>query len=223
MRKYLAVGFIGLYLSALSFGLLSHMLGAWTGSHFGMYYIVWDMFCGWSAYDIRLHVIAQGESQNFYRLTPAPWGEFHPYGFIGREHYDSFASHGSRLGLNVLKHTEHEPILRVFVVEECWPKKLNLPDAVWNSRYEEPKDPLSYYRIRQIVLPDGQVTANYNSWIAYQSNLMFADNPRLQADSQTNRPMFMADPSGSGRGGGGMAYSETQVLRNPGSNIPSAN
>jgi hypothetical protein len=104
-----------------------------------MYYFVWDMFCGWSAYDSRMHIVAEGESQTFYRLTPAPWGEFQPFGSLGREHYDSFNGHGVNIGMNVLKHTQHEPMVRLFVIEESWAKKYNLPDAVWKTRYDGSK------------------------------------------------------------------------------------
>src|SRR5207302_5649746 len=68
------------------------------------------------------------------------------------------------IGLNVLKHTRHEPITRVFVIEECWPKKFNLPDAIWKMRYDDPKNVQKYYRQRVALLPDGTVTQLFTSW-----------------------------------------------------------
>lgn len=221
MRKLFATGFIAIYLGSLSFGLFAHMLSTWTVSHPVMYYLVWDMFCGWSAYDSRFHVIAEGESQTYYRLTPAPWGEFHPFGHLGREHYDVFNNHAANIGLNVLKHTEHEPISRVFVVEESWAKKFNLPDAVWKTRYSEPKERTSYFRVRGVVLPDGQITEKHDSWLSYQSARMFADNPRLQADSRSSQPVFMRQDSPSSSAAG--SYGNRASRRMTGNVPPSAN
>ncbi len=220
MRKLLSVGFIGVYLGALGLGLVSHMLGAWNTAHPVMYYIVWDMFCGWSAYDSRIHVIAEGESQTYYRLTPTPWGELHPYGSLGREHYDVFNNHAGQIGLNVLRHTQHEPISRIFVIEEAWAKKYNLQQPVWESRYDDPKDKLSYFRVRAIMLPDSQVTERYDSWMAHQAGRMFADNPRLQADSKLNQPVFVRETP---RQPVGRPFGSQSHLRFLGTSSPSAN
>ena len=50
------------YVGILLFGIFCHTFSFRTGSHPGMYYIVWDMFCGWSAYSIRTHIIGEGIS-----------------------------------------------------------------------------------------------------------------------------------------------------------------
>jgi hypothetical protein len=217
VRKFFAVGFISTYLAALSAGLACHAMGAWTTSHPVMYYFVWDMFCGWSAYDSRMHIVAEGESQTFYRLTPAPWGEFQPFGSLGREHYDSFNGHGVNIGMNVLKHTQHEPMVRLFVIEESWAKKYNLPDAVWKTRYDGSKDRLSYYRVRSVTLPDSQETERYDSWHSYQAGRTFADNPRLQSDSQMNRPLFVREPPRVKGGRQNLGVAIPQALNNVGS------
>jgi len=193
MKRVLAVGFIAGYIGLLTFGNLCHLLRFATASHALMYVIVWDMFCGWAAYDTRVHIIAEGESEAYYDLTHAPWGELHPYGYLGRENYDAFNNHTGSLGLNVLKHTRHEPISRVLVVEECWPKKFNLPDPVWNMRYDNPKDDYRYYRLRVVLLPDGTVTQRYTSFAQFQGMQMANDNPRLVQESKNSRPMFMID------------------------------
>jgi hypothetical protein len=193
MKRFLAVGFITGYLGLLSIANLLHLLQYGTSSHTFMYMIVWDMFCGWASYDSRVHIIAEGESETYYDLTHAPWGELHPYGYLGRENYDSFNNHTGKLGLNVLKHTQHEPISRILVVEECWPKKFNLPDHVWNLRYDNPKEDFHYYRLRQIMLPDGTVTQRYNSFVQFQVMQMVNDNPRLVAEANKDKPIFMTD------------------------------
>lgn len=193
MKRVLAIGFIVSYIGVLTIGNLSHLLRFGTSSHTFMYMIVWDMFCGWAAYDTRVHIIAEGESETYYDLTHAPWGELHPYGYLGRENYDAFNNHTGQLGLNVLKHTQHEPISRVLVIEECWPKKYNLPDRIWNMRYDNPKDDHRYYRLRVVLLPDGTVTQRYSSFASFQGVLMVNDNPRLVAEAGASRPFFMQE------------------------------
>jgi len=193
MKRVLVTAFIAGYIGVLTLGNATHLLQYGATSHALMYMIVWDMFCGWSAYDTRVHIIAEGESQTYYDLTHAPWGELHPYGYIGRENYDAWNSHTGTLGLNVLKHTQHEPINRIMVVEEAWPKKYNLPDAIWNKRYDNPKEDYKYYRMRLVMLPDGTVAQRYNSFTQFQAGQMVNDNPRLVAESMNSKPLFMID------------------------------
>lgn len=199
MKRMLTVGFIAVYIGILTLGNVCHFLQFKNATHPLMYLIIWDMFCGWSAFDTRIHIIAEGENDKYYDLTHPPWGEFHPYGYIGRENYDQFQSHTGQMGLNVLKHTSHPPISRVFVVEECWAKKYNMPDDVWQARYDSPKDKRSYYRMRVVLLPDGTTTQLYSSWVSYQSGLMAMDNPRLQERKRLSQPMFVSDGFKPGR------------------------
>lgn len=195
MKRWLAVAFISSYLGVLSYGVGCHTFGAGQTSHTLMYFIVWDMFCGWASYASNLHIIAEGESQKYYELAPAPWGEFVPWGYLGRRHYDAFNTHTPRIAMNTLKHTKHEPITRVFVVEETWAKKFDLPDHIWNQRYEVPKDLTRYCRLRTELTADGQVARSYIPWSSYQRMQNVGDNPRLLADWRKGRPLFMLDNS----------------------------
>ena len=198
MRRWLACGFISTYLTTLAWGLVCHTLSFNQTAHPLMYYIVWDMFCGWGAYASHIHVIAEGESGKFYELTPPPWGEMRPYGSIGRQHYDSFLAHASTQAMNVLQHTRHEPITRMFVVESAWAKKYDLPDFVWNQTYNEPKDPAVYYRLRQELSSDGMALRRYSSWGENYAWLSVVDNPRLKAEARAAQPFFMVDRLGQG-------------------------
>lgn len=199
MKRLLAIGFIVGYLGVLNYGLICHVLNFRVGDHPLMYFIVWDMFCGWTAYDSRTHIIAEGESQKLYELTPPPWGELHPWGDLGRQHYDAFNNHTGRMGLNTLRHTRHEPITRLFVVEESWAKKYNIPEVAWQARYDEPREIQKYYRVRTVLMPDGMVVQNYTAWTEYQAALMLADNPRLQREATKSRPMFILEQEKPGR------------------------
>lgn len=195
MKRIAAACFITGYLGFLGLGIVSHGLRYGEGAHPLMYFVVWDMFCGWSAYSSRSHLIAEGESGTFYRLTPTPWGEYHPYAHLGRQHYDSFGNHLHTIAANVLRHTRHEPIRRVIAVEETWAKKYNLPDAVWQRHFSEPKRPFKYYHVTALYTPQGQVIDRRPMWVDYQASLCVADNPRLLAESRKTQPAFALTPN----------------------------
>lgn len=199
MKRWLRVGFIFSYLGVLSYGVGCHTLGYGTAQHTLMYFIVWDMFCGWGSYTSQINIVAEGESQKFYELAPAPWGDIKPWGKLGRQHYDAFNNHTWRIAQNALKHTNHEPITRIFVVEECWSKKFDLPDHIWKMRYDEPKDIQKYCRIRSEFAADGTLLRSYTPWIAFQNMKMVVNNPRLMADSTRDRPMLMVESERPGQ------------------------
>ena len=220
MKRWLASLFIAGYLSALGFGLASHTLGIGVTQHPLMYFVVWDMFCGWSAFGNRLHLVGEGESGKYYELAPGPWGEFYPYGPTGRQHYDSFVNHMGRLGMNTLAHTEHEPILRMFVIEEAWPKKFDLPDYIWNAQYDEPKDPQSYYHLRMELAHDGSLRNNYAGWYTSLEMSTVTENPRLQAEMRSTQSFFVVDQAKSGSRIQGVALplSEYGTISGPAAN-----
>lgn len=191
MKRWLAHLFIASYLGALGIGIICHTFNFGTAVHPAMYYIIWDMFCGWSSYESRMQVIGEGASGTFYELSPGPWGDFKPYGPLGRRHYDTFAAHGTRLGLNALKHTKHEPITKIYVIEENHAKKYNLPDEMYERMYGEPKEMRKYYHVRCAMTPEGQLIASQQHWQAYQFNLTVTNNPRLQAEIQRSRPYYL--------------------------------
>jgi hypothetical protein len=193
MKRILVVAFMAFYVGALTYGNVCHLVQEGKSSHPMMYFLIWDMFCGWTAFDSRIHLVAEGESGKYYNVTHPPYGELHPYGYIGRENYDQFQNHTPKLGLNVLKHTRHEPITRLFVIEECWAKKYNMADAVWRARYDDDKDPLRYFRVRVSVLPDGTIVQNYSSWLQYQHSQMMMDNPRLVDAALRSKTLFVLD------------------------------
>ncbi len=190
MRRLMACGVISTYLLMLAIGLFSHALGYKPNGHVGMYFLVWDMYCGWCGYEIRHHVIAEGESGQYYEVTPPPWGEFVPYGSAGRQHYDSSAAFTGILASHILEHTDHEPITEVSLIEEAWSKKYNLPDSIYESRYEAPHEKHSYYRPRLLLSADGTVRERYLAWTSWLAHQAVMDNPRLQKDV-TGRPFVV--------------------------------
>lgn len=195
MRRWLISSFIATYLGYMSWGIVSHAMQFLTFSHPVMYFCVWDMFCGWQAYETRFHLLAEGESGQLYLLSPPPWSEFAPFGDLTRTNYDVFGHSFHRVGQMTLKYTQHEPIQRILVVEECWQKKYNLPDDLWAMRFDEPKDPKSYFWLRSACSGDGKELFYGTHGFMHQcAELAVADNPRLKADTKRGRPVYVVDP-----------------------------
>ncbi len=209
MKRYVTIAFIVLYLGVLCYGLAAHMLVYNVAANPGMYFIVWDMYCGWSAYETRLHIVAEGESGQLYELEP-PWGSFHPFGSIDRRNYDVNAMHLGNIGRNILNHTEHEPIDRIFVIEESWSKKYNLSPELWQQFYDEPFEPVTYFRRRALFNADGVCLERYLDIGSHLAHQAVASNPRLRGAMSRGRPFIAVDPQSS-RFGGVVPASATAV------------
>lgn len=196
MKRWATHLFIASYLGLLGFGLSSHALTFLKSAHVGMYFIVWDMYCGWSAFENRTHVIGEGDSGQYYELSPGPWGGLQPFSSADRKDYDIHAFHGYSLAANTLAQTEHEPIRRIYVVEESWSKKYNLPPALWKLRYqsEKPEDHRSYYHVRKIYNSSGEILQQSNDWLNTQFELAVLDNPRLRTNMRKGHTFYASGP-----------------------------
>jgi len=172
---------IASYLGVLGWGVFAHAIGFKENANIAMYYIVWDMFCGWESFEMRRHLVAEGESGQYYDAAP-PWGEFIPYGADRRHHYDVHALYSGRVAAHTLAHTEHEPIVRVFLIEEAWSKKFNLPESLWKYQFDEPKQAHSYFYMRGMFDADGQCTGRNISWAGSLTHQAIINNPRLRED-----------------------------------------
>ena len=193
MARRVAAAFIACYLGVLGYGLAAHTIGYKTYAHLGMYFVVWDMYCGWNGWESRTQILAEGESGSIYDVGKPPWGEVCVYGEPDRRHYDTYCLHAIRIAENTARHTEHEPFVRYVVVEEAWAKKYNLPDSLWAQRFEEPKEPRRYCRIRAAYQGNGEcieANPNWSDWLMAQA---LNDNPRLQRDMQLHTPFMTTD------------------------------
>ncbi|MCA9062692.1 MAG: hypothetical protein KDA96_06520 [Planctomycetaceae bacterium] len=190
-KRWCSAGFITAYLGWLSFGIVGHALNLEATSNTSGYYVVWDMFCGWTAYDTRVHLVARGESGQYYEVTAAPWGSLTPFGDLPRVQYDSTWTYLPKYVANVLRHTAHEPIDRVYVVEENWPKQYNMPPRLWADYHVgEPADKVSYFNVRNICSEDGVVLATYPDWLTQLTMQSINDNPRLRAVASGSTPYY---------------------------------
>ena len=181
--KCAATLFVSAWLGVMSFGVVGHTLKVGICGNTLSYFIVWDMFCGWAAYDQYTHFIAETTDGKFLDVKE-PWGEFQPFGNLGRVQYDATSQMFSRQIRHVLRRTQHDEIDRVFVVQEMWPKQYNMPRRIWDHYYSSPPDKVSYHHIRAICSPDGNPITLYPDWVAQQRLNSIADNPRLQREVQ---------------------------------------
>lgn len=189
VRRWLSGLFIVAYLGCLVWGVTAHSLKYGLQGNTLSYFVVWDMFCGWQAFDNRTHLIAEGRSGQYYEVS-CPWGEFTPFGNVPRVHYDVSNNLIPRHVDNVLAHTDHEPIARVYVVQEIWAKQYNVPPALWEKYFSEPREKVSYYNVRAVLSERGGVLNSYPDWFDQQTLIAVSDNPRLQMAAQRAVPFY---------------------------------
>lgn len=182
--NWFAHAFIALYLGWLGHGVVCHALQFRVGAHPAMYFTVWDMFCGWSAWADRTHIVAEGESGRYYELT-TPWQEYHPFSDLGRQHYDPIGHFGGRIGAHRLRHTRHEPIRGIHLISESWSKKFNLPDSLWHALHDEPRRPTHYFRQTASFSPDGRLVAKKSAFLDRQRERWLAASIRGQTQNRS--------------------------------------
>lgn len=189
MKLIFAGLFIASYVGVLSWGIVAHALKIGLNGNTLTYFVVWDMFCGWTAWDQRTHLIAEGASGQFYDVKE-PWGEFQPFGHVARIHYDQTNHLLPNHIESILSHTTHEPIDRVYVVQEVWPKQYNLPPRLYEHYFAKPNDKLSYFHLRAVCTDSGGLMQSHPDWHTQQALNSVYDNPRLQQQAQQASSMY---------------------------------
>jgi hypothetical protein len=219
MKRKLINAAIGGYLCALVVGVgcvVTQVRFFWPP----LYFLTFDMYGGWSGYDCKMQIIGEGESGRFYVLSPGPWGPFNPYSErLSRQCYDQAFEYGRRLARPGLAHTTHEPILRIFVVEQEYPRKFNLPDAQYQAYYRTPKPDRIYSHLRMVLTPEGEVLRQSPVWLQYQDNLSISDNPRLVAQAASKRPFLWSAVLAPGSGGNSGDNAPTGALERSGAPV----
>lgn len=175
--------FIAAYIGYLSWGVAAHALQVGLCGNTLSYFVVWDMFCGWTAWDSRTHIIAQDSNGQFLDVRE-PWGEFHPFGHVARIHYDNTNHLLPKHIEHVLDRSIHDRIDRVYVVEEVWPKQYNLPPRLFQEYFNRPNDKLSYFHVRGVFSEDGVAMSLNPDWHTRQRLNAVYNNPRLQRQSR---------------------------------------
>jgi hypothetical protein len=188
-RRWASGIFICGYLMTLAWGVAAHALKFGLVGNTFSYFIVWDMFCGWQAYDNRTHIIGEDKDGNYFKVEE-PWGAFTPFGDVARVNYDVSNNLVQRHVRHVLDHSNHPEIDRVYIVQEIWPKQFNVPDHLWSRYFAEPMDKTSYYNLRAICDAQGKAVESYPDWFSAQTLQAIADNPRLQRAAQQATPYY---------------------------------
>lgn len=187
MKKSLIQLFVCCYLAALAFGVATHAVGWNVGNKAAMYFFVWDMYGGYSPFEERRHLLAEGESGTFYDLSP-PWGEFVPFGAAERGTYDFNALFHDDFARCTLAHTDHEPIVRVFHVDEVWNRKFNLSEAARSAAHAETGAKRSYYYLRGAYDGSGTAQSLYSDFSSVLAHQALMSNPQLQGTIARSRP-----------------------------------
>ncbi len=199
MRRWIVGTFIATYISALGLGLGCLAIRTGIHMHPAMYFVVWDMYCGWSAYNHRYRAIAEGVSGTYYDLNPAPWGTFRPYDRLDRMQYLLANAKQAAAAQLVAERTEHEPLARMFIIEESWAKQFDLPEYIWKAHNAIPRVPHTYTKLCVEMAGNGEILKMHTNWLDFQHHVMLSDNPRLQQDMRTTRPFWIVDEQqGSG-------------------------
>ena len=189
MQKWAAGTFVACYMTVLAAGIVGHTLKVGLVRNTLSYFVVWDMFCGWAAYDVRTHVIAESSDGRYFDVRE-PWGEFRPFGSLGRLQYDFSTQLAPKFIPHVLERTDHPPIDCVYLVEEAWPKQFNLPESLWESHFGGEPDKTTYFHLRAVCGADGRYLNVFPEWLQQQKLNSIADNPRLQREVSQARSSF---------------------------------
>lgn len=221
MRRWIVCSFIAAYVSALGFGIACQTVRMGTGMHPGMYFIVWDMYCGWTAYNHGYRAVAEGVSGTFYDLNPPPWGAFRPFNTLDRLQSITSSDNQARMTRLIARNTKHEPLARMFVVEEAWAKQYDLPEYIWKAHNAIERVPFRYTKIVLTQAGDGEIVEAQIPWLDSQAQLMLADNPRLEQEIRNSRPFFMVEEQqrgGSNRYYDSEEHNTIQSIRSPAAN-----
>ncbi len=189
LKRWASVLFVICYLCALAWGTGAHALKFGLTGNTLSYFFVWDMFCGWHAYDNRTHIIAEDANGTFYEVRE-PWGAFTPFGNVDRINYDVSNHLVARHINNVISHTSHPDFDRVYIVQEIWPKQFNVPSNLWSYNFSEPMEKVSYFHLRSICTANGNSIETYPDWFNRQTLMTISDNPRLQQAAREATPYY---------------------------------
>ena len=143
---------IAAYLGCIAFSFFRHVLGD-PGEHPIAYFWTWDMFAGHPAESSRRLVIAKTDDGRFVQFIPGSGQRFR-WGRGG----DATRIDLDRRTVHLRAAVEYElrcfrsiapdrPLERIYVVEQYWPARFNLPDGLYEATYREPNPRRKYWRV----------------------------------------------------------------------------
>lgn len=141
-RRLPAAIFMAVYLSLTGFYLVQHLLGDSLGHWIG-YFWTWDMFPNYPTVSVRRWAVGETASGRFVRLAPYSGHRFRwgVKGDVTRLDLDRRLPYFRLAALEgIRRHNAAipaDPIRHVYLAEQYWPEKYNLPDGLYRDFYED--------------------------------------------------------------------------------------
>ena len=151
-RRLLAVSAVIVY-SAVTFGFLAlHAVGD-QGWYPTAYFFTWDMFPIYYYEASRRIAVGRTRGGQYVRLHPGPFDRFR-----GGVHADLTKVDLDRSGRLFRRAVEHtlamtserqrlDPVTHVFLLEQYWPEKFNLPPDLYEAWAGAPRPDRKYWRV----------------------------------------------------------------------------
>jgi hypothetical protein len=140
LRHFIAILFIGSYLLLTGFFLVRHALGDSLAHPIG-YFWTWDMFPNYPTESARRWAVGETAGGAYVQLLPNSahrfrWGV---HGDATRFDIDRRQLFFRQATLHAIKRhnatASDDPIRFVYLAEQYWPEKLNLPDELYHGFY----------------------------------------------------------------------------------------
>ena len=122
-----------------------------------VYFFTWDMFPGSYDFSTRRMAVAQTRSGMYYQLYPSAAQRFRGgvKGDMTRADLDRSGVRFKALVEQALAREQprfrDDPIVRVSLVEQFWPSRLNLPEDLGEAWLGQPQRDVRYWRVLETV------------------------------------------------------------------------
>ena len=152
IRRLLVVAFILSYLAAGVFFLYCHLLGQTRGLPWG-YFWTWDMFPNYPSFSARRLALGETEGGHFVRVFPTNKMHYRRGGSGDYTRFDLPRNDAAlRKAVEETLEAAHasaadDPVTYVFLVEEYWPVRFNLPDDLYRKAFGEENPQRHSFRI----------------------------------------------------------------------------
>ncbi len=167
-RRLLVVGFVLIYLAMGGMFFYFHLLGDSTKWPRMAYFWTWDMFPNYPSFSARRMALGQTQSGKFVKVFPTEKIRFRRG---GHRHLTRFDLPRNNAALRIATEqtlqavsavspvAAKDRVTYVFLVENYWPVRFNLPDDLYQKTYDEENPHRRAWRILDegSVENDGQI------------------------------------------------------------------
>lgn len=152
IRRLLVTGFVLSYIAAVLFFFYCHLLGQTRGMPWG-YFWTWDMFPNYASFSARRMALGETEAGRYVKVFPTNKMHFRRGGSGDLTRFDlprndvalRFAVEKT-LAANA-REQNPDRVRYVFLVEEYWPVKFNLPNDLYEKAFGEENPNRHSFRI----------------------------------------------------------------------------